>query len=71
MKLINEKNSLNISFKTAWTASFYYVFFVFSLLCCKYICGIYLSILGFNGLCSATTGYFNNIFIYKITEDIQ
>ena len=30
-------------------------FFVFGLLCCKYICDIYLSMLGFNGLCK-----FNN-----------
>ena len=41
-------------------------FFVFSLLCCKYIRNIYLSMLDFNGLCK-----FNNIFIYKITKDIQ
>ena len=41
-------------------------FFVFSLLCCKYLCDIYLSMLDFNGLWK-----FNNIFIYKITEDIQ
>ena len=47
------------------TASFYYVFFVFSLFCCKYS-DIYLSILDFNGLCK-----FSNICIYKITEDIQ
>ena len=41
-------------------------FFVFSLLCCKYICDIYLSMLDSKGLCK-----FNNIFIYKITEDIH
>ena len=42
------------------------LFFVFSLFCCKYICDIYLSMMDSNGLCK-----FNNIFIYKITEDIQ
>ena len=41
-------------------------FFVFRLLCCKYICDIYLSVLDSNGLCK-----FNNIFIHKITEDSQ
>ena len=41
-------------------------FFVFGLLCCKYVYDIYLSMLYFNGLCK-----FNNTFIYKITEDIQ
>ena len=40
--------------------------FVISLLCCKYMCDIYLRILDFNGLCK-----FSNIFINKITEDIQ
>ena len=41
-------------------------FFVFNLLCCKYICDTYLSVLDSNGLCK-----FSNIFTYKITEDIQ
>ena len=41
-------------------------FFVFSLLYCKYICDIYLSMLDFNDLCK-----FKNIFIYMITVDIQ
>ena len=41
-------------------------FFVFTLLCCKYICDIYLSIMDSNGLSKL-----NNIFIYKITEEIQ
>ena len=41
-------------------------FFVFSLLYCKYIRDIYLSMLDFNGLCK-----FKNIFIYMITVDIQ
>ena len=54
------------SFKTTWTVSFYYVFFVFSLLCCKYIGDIYLSMVDFIGFCN-----FNNIFIYQITENIQ
>ena len=49
-----------------WSASFYFVFFVFSLLCCKYLFDIYLNMLDFNGSCK-----FNNIFIYKITEDIS
>ena len=30
------------SFKITWTASFYYAFLVFSLLCCKYICVIFI-----------------------------
>ena len=47
-----------------WSASFYYVFFVFRLFYCKYTCDIYLSNLDFNGFCSAS-------FIYKFTEDIQ
>ena len=42
------------------------MFFVFSLLCCKYIYDIYLSMLDFNGLCK-----FKNIFIKNITEEIQ
>ena len=54
-----------------WTASFLLRFFVFSLLCCKYMCDTYLSNLDFNGLCSAANGLFNNIFNCKITEDIQ
>ena len=50
-----------------WTARLSATFFlVFSLLCCKYINDIYLSMLDFNGL-----GKFNNIVIYKITEDIE
>ena len=67
LKLINEKNALNITV-LKWhglrlSATF---FLVFSLLCCKYINDIYLSMLDFNGL-----GKFNNIVIYKITEDIE
>ena len=42
------------------------LFFVFSLLCCKYIYDIYLSMLDLNGLYK-----FNNIIIFKITDDIQ
>ena len=55
--LRNEKNSLNSSFKM--TCIILLLFFVFSLLCCKYICDIYLSMLDFNSLCK-----FNNIFTY-------
>ena len=40
-------------------------FFVFNLLCCNYVYDIYLSMLNSNGLWKF------NIFIYKITEDIQ
>ena len=36
-----------------WTSSFYY-FFEFSLLCCKYICDIYLSMLDFMAYESST-----------------
>ena len=53
------KNALNYcNLKMTWTASF----FVFSLLCCKYMCDIYLIMLVFNGLRK-----FNSIFINKIT----
>ena len=40
-----------------WTAygQGHITFFVFTLLCCKYICDIYLSMLDFNDLCSSTT----------------
>ena len=41
-------------------------FVVFSLPCFKYISDIYLSMMESNGLCK-----FNNMLIYKITEDIQ
>ena len=72
VKLINEKNSLNITFQNDMDCIILLrLFFVFSLLCCKYICDISLSNLDFNGLCSGKNGWFNNIFIYKITEDIQ
>ena len=61
VKLINEKKvGTYYSFKMTWTMSFYYVFFVFSLLCCKYVCDIFLSMLEFNGLRK-----FSKIFIYK------
>ena len=42
------------------------LFFEFSLLCCKYVYDIYLSMQFFNGLCK-----FSNIFINKIKEEIQ
>ena len=49
MKLINEKNSLIIA---DWHGPSHSIkFFVFSLLCCQYICNSYLSMLDFNGLC--------------------
>ena len=41
-------------------------FVVFSLLCFKCISDIYLSMMESNSLCK-----FNNMLIYKITEDIQ
>ena len=66
VKLINEKNSLNIQFHSDMDWVFLLRFFVFSLLYCKYTCDIYLTMLDFNALCK-----FSNIFIYKITEDIQ
>ena len=74
-RVINEVDKLKkfieyYSFKMTWAASFFNVF-LYSLLCFKYICDIYLSNLDFNGLRSATNGEFNNVFIYKITEDIQ
>ena len=39
------------------------VFFSISLLCCKYVCHIYLSMRNFNGLSK-----FNNTFNYKVTR---
>ena len=66
VKLINEKNSLNIAVSKWHGLRHSTTFFVFSLLCREYICDIYLSILDFNGFCK-----FNNIFINKITEEFQ
>ena len=71
MSILLSRGSQEVSFMimimlNTRTASFYYVFFVFTLLCCKYICEIYLSIMDSNGLSKL-----NNIFIYKITEEIQ
>ena len=71
MSILLSRGSQEVSFMimimlNTRTASFYYVFFVFTLLCCKYICDIYLSIMDSNGLSKL-----NNIFIYKITEEIQ
>ena len=68
LKLINEKNYLAkyCSFKMTWTASFYYFFLYLACFVVStyviFIC--YLSMLNLNGL-----GKFNNIFIYKTTED--
>ena len=66
MKLINEKKYLMTPVSKWHGLRHSITLSVFSLLCCKYICDIYLSMLDFNGLWK-----FNNIFIYKITEDIQ
>ena len=60
VKLINEKSPLNITL-SKWNGLHHFItFLVFSLLCCKYICDIYLNMLDLNGLCK-----FNNMFIYK------
>ena len=56
LKLINEKNSLIITVSNWHGLRHSIKFFVFSLLCCKYVYDIYLSMLNFNGLCK-----FNNI----------
>ena len=66
LKLINETNSLIIAISKWHGLCHSITFFVFSVLCYKYICDIYLSILDFNDLCK-----FNNIFINKIIEEIQ
>ena len=66
VKLINEKNSLNNAVSNWHGLRHSITFFKFSLLYCKYIFDIYLSMLDFNGLCK-----FSNIIIYKITENIQ
>ena len=50
VKLINEKKSLIIAVSKRHGLRHSITFFVFSLLCCKYICDIYLSMLDFNGL---------------------
>ena len=56
LKSINEKNSLIITVSN-WRGLRHSIkFFVFSLLCCKYIFDIYLTMLDFNGLRK-----FNNI----------
>ena len=62
MKLINAKISLIISISKWYGLTHSITFFVFSLLCCKYICDIYLSMLDFNSL------YKFNIFINKINR---
>ena len=66
MKLINEKSSLIIAVSKRHGLRHYFTFFVFSLICCQYICDIYLSMLDFSCLCK-----FNNTFISKINEEIQ
>ena len=65
VKLINEKISLIIAISKSHGLPDSITFFVFSLLCCKYICDICicLSMLDFNGLCK-----FSSIFISKITR---
>ena len=63
VKLINKKNSLIIAF-SKWHGLVHSItFFVFNLLCFKYICNIYLCMLDFNGLCK-----FNNIFINNLLD---
>ena len=60
VELINDKKFLKYyGFKMTWTTYVILLrFFVFSLLCCKYICDIYLSMLDFDGLCKFKTTYF-------------
>ena len=50
VKLINEKTFLIIAVSKRHGLAHSATFFVFSLLCCKYICDIYLSMQDFNGL---------------------
>ena len=58
MKLINEKTYLIIAVSKWHGLPHSVTVFVFSLLCCKYICDIYLSVQDFNGLWK-----FSNIFL--------
>ena len=51
----------------ARTVSFYYVWFVFNLLCCKYICGIYLSMMQSNGLCKLNNIYLEDYRRHSVT----
>ena len=50
VKLINEKTYLIIAVSELHGLPHSVMFFVFSLLCCKYICDIHLSMQDFNGL---------------------
>ena len=58
LKVVNEKDSSNTTVSKWHGLCHSVTFFVFSLLCCKYIWDIYLSMLDFNGLYK-----FNNTFI--------
>ena len=58
VKLINETIFLIIAVSKWHGLPHSITSFVFSLLCCKYICDIYLSMLSFNGSCK-----FNNIYL--------
>ena len=58
LKVVNEKNFSNTTVSKWHGLCHSVTFFVFSLLCCKYIRDIYLSMLDFNGLYK-----FNNTFI--------
>ena len=55
MKLINEKTYLIIAVSKWHGLPHSVTFLVFNLLCCKYICDIYLSVQDFNGLWNSTT----------------
>ena len=62
VKLTNKKTYLIIAVSKLHGLPHSVMFLVFSLLCCEYICDIYLSMQDFNGLWK-----FNSIFINWIT----
>ena len=66
VKLINEKKSLNITVSKWHGLRLSITLFVFSLLCCKYICDIYLSMLDFNGLCK----FNNSLYLQNCRGDL-
>ena len=65
-KLIDKKISLIIATSKLTGLPQSITFFVFSLLCCKYICDIYLSMLDFNGLCK----FNNSLYLQNCRGDL-
>ena len=57
VKLINENNSFIIAVSKLHGLLFSNTFFVFGLLCCRYICDIYLNMLDFNEAYASSERY--------------